>query len=627
MYFELVYTGHINFGKVVINVLGLLELFGLGGAATGGAYLYAQSKGKSVLRCLVDPAINAALQSFNEKNAYVDVSTGEAKSGLNKLLGDIMSEIGKILSDKPVPAVSDVRFFDKDNMYFDYTLAKKVKDSLPDVLKQLETISTTGLLAEYRGKTFDLIKTLLSELEKYCECFSVFTVDKRFKIISVNVNYDKVLKAKKQMIAGLKNIEKSINDYKPERFTAAFIGKLFVVSDKELQELDYDNLVKRRALNYLNDAIDCLKEYTIAYNAEMGKNVNWWEFGGAIGAISDDYSYSSEDQKRIIAARQAVVGIKSDNLSDTQKLATRGGIACRRLAERDLAPLKNLGGVITAQKQVIPSVLFGDYALKIKESVEYTLNNISQVINVGAKKGSLIPENKSLFGVNLKILLGEEYTKDVERWSKRERVIHKSVDKRLLGNADACYLKAKKEYEKITNQRNKMFGDNKDKWQSNVSKLIVTLESKSAADGKKEFDLNARFDELTKDHKLALNNSDNKDYVAVCLRKSEKFLRACERWNEDFQEHKDKEKQRNDDYKLVAKNLMDEAKKHYKGIMKKYEVTRKQDEETKKRNKESQKNLKEAYKKIPTSVSKFIESSKYEGNKDLTNDFIAKKDF
>lgn len=153
----------------------------------------------------------------------------------------------------------------------------------------------------------------------------------------------------------------------------------------------------------------------------------------------------------------------------------------------------------------------------------------------------------------------------------------------------------RKEYKSVQKYRDKYFPhglpEPKRIDHKNFKNLIVSLPSTTIETGSKNYNIGDKYNDLGKYYTRDLGNDLKDDYVLIYIRKAERFLAACKKWNSDRLEYEKWLKDR----EITAKKWIELAKKKYNSLKKDKNINTAQLEV-----------FNHKYKRLPSSVRVFI---------------------
>lgn len=517
---------------------------------------------------------------------------GEVKGKVEDLVSRAKKEIiSRLENADEIPRLEMLYTVEgSDKTYLSRSLALELIELLKTYKEKLEPIPEE--LSEYRQAGLRLIKSLLPLVEDYVRCFDILMNGQisRFSR-SKGLNYDKILQARKSMKDSLMGMDKSLKNYTDGgKYTYKSIADDLQNSVTESREHAKQLLAKKfyvTAFNLIKDHIIGDIEVDdpspgVRKGAKMlSKGV--MKYADMLKANEGDASLHAdlEEAVKLVEGVRDIDYTKNEP-SDFDKNSTSAGARrCLSKAEKVLDDISTKDPFeLNGLKAKSP--FMGDCMIPVQNIINYTLQNLNTVINLGGKTdklydsvtGGLNPNFQSAdLGVDLKTLLGDE---DYKQWANQQKVLNTAVKRDLAKNRDSIHNKVEKEYKQIQKYKKKYFEEEgvpgvPQKFEE-FSKLIVYVPTKDEAkaavnhkNGLKKYNISEEYNgNLAKFYRNASNLNLADDYILHYIRKAEKFLIACDAWNEKRTEYeewlKDREK--------TAETLIKNSKKHHSELRK-----------------------------------------------------------
>ena len=514
-----------------------------------------------------------------------------------------------------------------DKTYLSQTMAKQVADKLKEYGERLKEIPN-GEISDYRDDSLKLIKGLSKELEDYNKCFDVFMFGKQSGWFSKGVNYDQLWQARKFMKLYLMNIKKFFDEYNTnDKYTYEKVRERL---EKEVQT-DIELATTNLAGFIFKEAWKLVRDYAQKPKSGYYKNEE--------DMLKAYQKCSSAVQDALQDALTKTKGLKwcdytTKLFEDINFYAIDGyKTTCRVLASEILNadyqgdPFKFCGLKATGS-------FLGDLTPNLKKCVEYTQNQLNKVINLGENKAGMYNQDSSVkqftasdLGVNLKTLIGDDYVQNREKWEPQTKILKTAVVKDLYKKMESLHSQVDKKYKEIKSYQKKFFPaeasrPGQGELHHNFAALIVTLPSATEQNEEKTYKIEDNYSKLAgyyTDAKRNIQQTTKDDFVSLYVRKAEKFLKACAKWNEDRIEYVNWLKNRD----IAAADWIKKVKNHYKELCKKGEnINKGQKRQRQEVHKEWKKILDKAYKLMPSSVRNFVKDKDYDPNVRMAEAFL-----
>ncbi|MBR2578806.1 MAG: hypothetical protein IKE41_01535, partial [Clostridia bacterium] len=329
--------------------------------------------------------------------------------------------------------------------------------------------------------------------------------------------------------------------------------------------------------------------------AEKLKKDLYWVAGLTVGELAGEYQ-----------------GNNPEKFAEKNYAKTLGGQRCYAEAVRILEekykgdPFKFFG--LSAE-----GPFMGDITEELKKCVDYTLDQLNTVINLGAKKTAIYGQNfqPSELGIDLETLIGSDYSKQREQWEAQTQTLKTTVTRSLGRKKESLHSQVEKEYEKVKAYQKKFFPEDRLAPADGTpyykfSQLKVSLSSLRQRGGRKDYEIEQNHTELEtyyNDAKSHRNDATQDDYDSLYIRKAEQFLAACQEWHKKRMDYENELETR----KIDAADWLKEVKKHYNELRAEGKrINKEQKKANQLEHKEWKKILDKAYKRFPYRVSTFL---------------------
>lgn len=538
------------------------------------------------------------------------------KKGMEFKKSALKSIIRKLSPSTEVEPLERVFMPEGKDTYLSKSMTAALVKKLKEWDKQLREVPNS-ILSDYRDESLLLIKNLLIELEDYDKCFDIFMFGKTSRFSSKkSLSYNNILAARKAMKTCLSNMSsllKKYNEgdkYKFEKFK----DKLEQKSSE-----NRDTIKAARAHAIFEDAYSLVHDYIMEHEEVKGSTGVYSSKEMTKDKLLKTYENNKDLSRRLAKALELTSGVKSykeDNSPEKPDVYT-GYKRCLHEAERQLEEIdRNNPFALTGVKAT--SDFMGDHTPDIETCVNYTKNQLNTVINLGAKKDTLYDVNFSSkefgdgsLGINLEILLGDEYKENEKKWERQNKNVDSSLKgKNLSKLRDSMRSKIEKAYKSVQKHQEKYLRNGlpepKETEHRNFKNLTVSLKPTKEERGTKNYNITEKYAELKKYYNGALDSVGKDDYNLLYIRKAERFWDACNKWNQFRPEY---EKWIKGIY-ADAKSAMRLAKEHYNKLRKDKRIT-----------KEQVKTLTEKYNALPKSASDFVKN--YNENLKKKNEFCS----
>lgn len=515
------------------------------------------------------------VKKVDSSQNLVNLSKGEVTDAF---VDNTLKSLGNSLAGLTIDGVSDP-FVDVNHIpYLSKTKTVEVMQKFGRISKE-ELVQLPNEFQDYRDPAIDVINKTLDLLREYDLCFDKFINQKKILIFSKNIGYTEVWTVRKKMKEVLLKIQKLLEAYDPKKYTyETFVKKL--IPELEDLEVDSPKLVDKLA--------DKIREDADAYIDQLPRYQN--------DPSTVDESKLSPEQSARFSDRKPLSTYKAAYGAEKVKHQK----AREKKARELLAQISD--GAIKVGNAALRPPLVGDVLFKFKGAVDYTLEQLDDVIFLGDKAAAFNPDlpmrSRKTIGVDMKTLLGSDYETLIKTSlgkspkNKFLKLIGKSnialfegktaVEERIsafnTGLKDDMLKSIKKTYKSVEKAWDKIQSAKKKAKSSDTESLVVKMPSNSKkTEGKeeKDIDINKRYKELTKHYTEYLTSPDDVDRGALYIRKGEKFILACELWLKKLKEEQNNMKRETKRREKLAKEWIDRAKKYYKSLDKQAKAAKK----------------------------------------------------